>query len=92
MSSISEQKWSVYLVQCGDGSLYCGITTDVNRRIYEHNETNRGAKYTRAHRPVSLVDCVGGLTKSSASKVESFIKTCPKKLKRKAIAILREVT
>lgn len=92
MSSIPEQKWFVYLVRCGDGSLYCGITTDVTRRVYEHNETNRGAKYTRAHRPVALIDFAGGFTKSSASKVESFIKACPKKLKRRAIAILKEVT
>jgi len=91
MSSTSEQKWSVYLVECKDGSLYCGITTDINRRITEHNESPRGAKYTRSRRPVLLVDYMDGLSKSAASKVESFIKRCPKKLKRKAISILKEV-
>ena len=91
MSLIPAQKWSVYLVECSDGSLYCGITTDIHRRIYEHNDTNRGAKYTRPRRPVSLVDHVDGLTKSTASKIESFVKACPKKLKRRAISILREM-
>jgi len=91
MSSIPEQKWSVYLVECKDGSLYCGITTDINRRIYEHNDTNRGAKYTKARRPVSLVNHIDDLSKSTASKVEAFIKACPRKLKRRAISILTEV-
>lgn len=78
-------------MECEDGSLYCGITTDVKRRLWEHNYTNRGAKYTRPRRPVSLVDHVDGLTRSAASKIESFIKACPKKLKKRAISILREV-
>ena len=45
----------VYLVQCSDGTFYTGITTDVQRRVTEHNETPKGAKYTKARRPVSLV-------------------------------------
>ena len=46
-------RWWVYLVQCSDQSLYVGITTDLNRRLQEHNgETRGGARYTRARRPV----------------------------------------
>ena len=47
--------WYVYMVQCADDSLYTGVTTDVDRRIREHNESTRGARYTRSRRPVSLV-------------------------------------
>ena len=43
-----------YLLQCGDGSLYCGWTNDLDKRVAEHN-AGRGGKYTRSRRPVSLV-------------------------------------
>lgn len=50
-----EKKWYVYLLRCADNSLYCGVTTDVERRIAEHNNCNKlGAKYTRVRRPVEL--------------------------------------
>ncbi len=44
----------VYILKCNDSSLYTGITTDVVRRLKEHND-GCGAKYTSAHRPVQLV-------------------------------------
>lgn len=44
----------VYIVKCTDGTLYVGITTDVERRIEEHNGSDKGAKYTRFRRPVTL--------------------------------------
>ena len=47
--------WSLYVVKCADDSLYTGITTDVVRRINEHNYSRKGAKYTRVRRPVELV-------------------------------------
>lgn len=48
--------WVVYMLRCADESLYTGITKDVDRRIEEHNSDNtKGARYTRARRPVSLV-------------------------------------
>lgn len=43
--------WYSYIVQCSDKSLYTGITTDLERRIEEHNSSDLGAKYTRARRP-----------------------------------------
>ena len=46
--------WDVYMVRCSDGSLYTGITKDVKSRVSLHN-AGRGAKYTRARRPVELV-------------------------------------
>ena len=47
--------WYLYVVECVDGSLYTGVTTDLQRRLHEHNNTKRGAKYTRTRRPVQLV-------------------------------------
>ena len=44
----------VYLLRCSDGTLYCGWTTDLERRVAAHNK-GTGAKYTRSRRPVSLV-------------------------------------
>jgi putative endonuclease len=45
----------LYIVRCADKTLYTGITTDLDRRIGEHNSGKLGAKYTRARRPVKLV-------------------------------------
>lgn len=70
--------WWVYIVECSDQSLYTGITTDIDRRIIEHNTSNRGAKYTRSKRPVSLVYKEQCENRSIASKREHQIK----KLKR----------
>ena len=47
--------WYVYLLRCADATLYCGVTTDMERRLREHNAGSRGAKYTRARRPVDLL-------------------------------------
>ena len=45
----------VYILKCADGTLYTGIATDTNRRLDEHNNSDKGAKYTRVRRPVELV-------------------------------------
>lgn len=49
-----EQNWKVYILRCGDGSLYTGISTDVARRLEEHR-SGKGAKYTRSRGPLELV-------------------------------------
>ena len=75
-------KWYVYIVECADGSLYTGITTDVNRRLLEHNYSFKSAKYTRSRRPVHLVwskEVEGG--RSGASKEEYRIKRLSRKKK-----------
>ena len=71
-----------YMVECGDGSLYTGYTTDVNRRTREHN-TGKGAKYTRSRLPVRLVYYEAYETKSLAMHREYELKrlTREKKLK-----------
>lgn len=66
--------WWVYIVECSDKSLYTGITTDIDRRVKEHNTSNKGAKYTRPRRPVFLVYREGCENRSIASKREYRIK------------------
>jgi predicted GIY-YIG superfamily endonuclease len=65
--------WFVYLVRCGDDSLYTGITTDVEARVAVHND-GRGARYTRSRRPVTLVYVERRRSRSSALKRELAIK------------------
>lgn len=62
-----------YIVRCRDGSLYTGWTTDVDRRVKEHNE-GKGAKYTHSRRPVELVYYETFETKEEAMKREYAIK------------------
>ena len=64
----------VYIVQCADETLYTGIATDLERRIDEHNHSDKGAKYTRARRPVTLVYHETFEDRSTASKREYEIK------------------
>lgn len=73
--------WFVYIVKCADGTLYTGITTDVSRRVKEHNSFNLGAKYTRGRRPVKLVYTSRVKNKSLAAKAECRIKRLTRKEK-----------
>ena len=66
--------WIMYIVKCSDDSLYTGITTDLDRRLHEHNNTKKAAKYTRGRRPVKLVYWVQYPDRSSASKAEALFK------------------
>ena len=62
------------MLKCSDDTLYTGITTDLDRRIDEHNNSPKGAKYTRIRRPVELIYSEDCEDKSSASKREIEIK------------------
>ena len=67
--------YSLYIVACADGTYYTGIATDVQRRIAEHNGAKaKGARYTSARRPVSLVYESLFATRSEALKEEARIK------------------
>ena len=72
--------WRVYLLRCSDNSLYCGATTDIERRLTEHNG-GVGSRYTRTRLPVRLVWSSGELTKSEAFKEEYRIKRLSKVMK-----------
>lgn len=81
--------WFVYIVECSDGTLYCGITCDMDRRINEHNGLQPGgAKYTRSRRPVRLVSSAIFENRSEASRAEYKIK---KTRKDKKILILKSL-
>lgn len=66
--------YSVYLVRCRDGSLYTGIATDVSRRMSEHEDGAKGAKYLRGKGPLELVYRQEIGDRSLASKIESRVK------------------
>ena len=71
----SKKEWTVYILKCADGSLYSGITTDIERRVAEHNgKGTRGARYTRARRPLQLVHTERFATRSAASIREAALK------------------
>ena len=72
----------VYMLRCGDGSLYTGITTDVEARLEAHR-TGKGAKYTRGRGPLEVVYTEQCASKSDALKRERQIKALPKEEKRK---------
>src|SRR6266702_2167372 len=71
----------LYIIECVDKSLYTGITTDVERRVEEHNTSVRGAKYTSSRRPVRVVFSEKHSDRSSASKKEAQIKKLSKREK-----------
>lgn len=70
-----------YIVECADKSLYTGVTTDLERRVFEHNEDVKWAKYTKAKRPVVLVWSKKCKTRSDACKKEWEIKQMSKEQK-----------
>ncbi|WP_417332653.1 GIY-YIG nuclease family protein [Halarcobacter sp.] len=71
----------VYILECSDKSLYTGITTDVKKRLDEHNTSEKGAKYTKARRPVTLIYFEKSENRSSASKREYEIKKLSRRKK-----------
>jgi putative endonuclease len=79
------KEWYTYIVECSDKSLYTGITTDLDRRVDEHNTSNKGSKYTRTRRPVKLVYNETHTDRSTSSKRESEIKKLSRTDKLKII-------
>ena len=67
--------YSLYILSCADGTLYTGITTDVARRVAEHNAGSLGARYTSARRPVVLIYTQECGSRSSATKEELRVKS-----------------
>ncbi|NOZ11651.1 MAG: GIY-YIG nuclease family protein [Gammaproteobacteria bacterium] len=77
--------WFVYIVQCRGGTYYTGITTDLVRRIREHNDTHKAARYTRSRRPVNLAYAEPHDSRSEASKREHQLKQLTASQKRSLI-------
>jgi pyrroline-5-carboxylate reductase len=66
--------WYVYILHCGDNTLYTGVTTDVTRRLSEHETGKVGAKYTRARGPLTVVYTEECASRSTAQIREAAIK------------------
>lgn len=77
--------WWVYILRCADGTLYTGSTNDLDRRLAAHN-AGRGAKYTRARRPVALVYREAAADKSAALQREAALKKLARAAKLRLIA------
>ncbi len=78
------REWSVYILRCGDGSLYTGIAKDVEARLAAH-QAGRGAAYTRTHPPVALLYLENFMTRSEALVREAAIKRLPRRKKESLI-------
>jgi putative endonuclease len=77
----NKDDWVVYLTECSDKTLYCGITNNIISRLKKHN-SGKGAKYTRGRRPVKLVCVSKTMSKSEALKLEHRVKSLKKQDKK----------
>lgn len=76
-----ELRWNLYMIRCGDGSLYTGITTDVERRLLEHIDSKgigKGAKFLRGKQPLTLVYQAAVGNRSEAQQLEYTVKRLAK--------------
>ena len=88
---ISKKKWLIYILECRDGSLYCGITNNLEKRLKQHKgEIIGGAKYTRSHWPCKLVYKEKSASRSQALKREVIIKKMSKVEKQTLVNSLKE--
>lgn len=80
--------WFVYILECADGTLYTGVTTDITRRVREHNGelAGKGAKYTKARRPVRLAYSEKSQNRSAAQIREFIIRSLPRVAKELLVA------
>ena len=88
---MSGKPWFVYLIRCGDGTLYCGIALDVEARFQAH-AAGKGAKYTRGRAPLELVHVEAHPTKGAALRREQAIKKMPRARKWALWAVGEEGT
>lgn len=77
-------QWFIYLLVCADNSYYCGITTDIKRRLAQHN-AGTASKYTRARLPATLAATAPVGNKSAALRAELYIKKLPREKKMAAV-------
>jgi len=79
-------RWYVYMIRCGDGTLYTGTTTDVDRRFAEHQASGpRAARYLRGRGPLQLVLTVEAGDRGAALRLEHRIKGLPRAQKETLI-------
>ena len=91
MGTKTQNNWLIYILKCGDGSLYCGITNNLKKRLKQHNgEIKGGAKYTRSHSPCKLVYKEKSRSRRDALQREVIIKKMSKVEKQTLINSLKE--
>lgn len=83
--------WYVYILQCGDNTLYCGVTPDIEKRLEQHR-CGKGAKYTRGRGPLELVYSEQLPTHSDALRREIAIKQLSRSEKLKLIDTYKTAT
>ena len=79
-----EKQWYLYILRCADGTLYTGITTDVEKRLQQH-QSGKGAKYTRGRSPLELVYREECGTHSDALKREYAVKSLNREQKEQLV-------
>lgn len=84
--------WSLYVLRCADGTLYTGIATDVPRRLAEHNDGVKGARYLRGRKPLTLVFWSEVGDRSLATRAELRVKRLDRNAKEKLIASKSGIT
>lgn len=82
----SRSGWFVYILRCRDGTFYTGITTNLDRRLAEHNGGKLGARYTKARRPVTLAYAETVSSRSAAARREHQLRRLSAEAKRLLIA------
>ena len=87
MLNALSKHWVMYVLECADKSFYAGITTNLDRRLHEHNHTSKAAKYTRSRRPVRIVYYEPHTNRSSASKSEAKFKKLTRKEKERKLCL-----
>ena len=84
MKKRGKREWNVYMLRCGDGTLYTGIAKDIQSRLAQHQK-GKGAAYTRTHLPVNLIYQENKMSRSKALIREAQIKRYPKSQKEKLV-------
>lgn len=85
-ADVSSGDWLVYLLRCADDSLYAGVTTNMGRRLRQHNgELVGGARYTRVRRPVSVVWTQVAENRGAAQRLEAQVKQLSRRAKERLV-------
>ena len=91
MGTTTQNNWLIYILECRDGSLYCGITNNLEKRLKQHKgEIKGGAKYTRSHWPCKLVYKEKSASRSEAAQREIVIKNMSRDEKQALINLVSE--
>ena len=91
MGTTNQKNWLIYILECRDGSLYCGITNNLKKRLKQHKgEIKGGAKYTRSHWPCKLVYTEKSVNRSEALQREIVIKKMSRDEKQTLINLTSE--